>query len=97
MNILLHFNQRNSSPFSANFHNVSFSTFKIRTILKLAVQAFLVLKTLVSVNGNRMAVTIPARLRGNALGHQSLQPEYAWPQAMRVIPVENCPQFPTFP
>jgi hypothetical protein len=57
--------------------------------LKLAAQVLLVLKTLVSVNGNRMAVTITARLRGNALGHQPLQPEYAWSQAMRVIPVGN--------
>jgi hypothetical protein len=45
--------------------------------LKLAVQTLLVLKHLVSFYGNRMAATIAARLRGNALGHQSLQPEYA--------------------
>ena len=55
------------------------------------------LKTLVSVNGNRMAVTIPARLRGNALGHQSLQPEYAWSQAMRGISVGNMPAISNLP
>ena len=66
-------------------------------IFKLAVQALLVLKPLVSVYGNRMAVTIAARLRGNALGHQSLQPEYAWYQAMRVIPAGNLPAISNLP
>jgi hypothetical protein len=38
------------------------------TYLKVVVQAFPVLRTLVSVYGNRMVVTIPARLRGNCRG-----------------------------
>jgi hypothetical protein len=36
--------------------------------LKVVVQAFPVLITLVSVYGNRMAVTITVRLRGNCRG-----------------------------
>ena len=38
------------------------------TLLKVVVQAFPVLITLVSVYGNRMAVTITVRLRGNCRG-----------------------------
>jgi hypothetical protein len=38
------------------------------TYLKVVVQAFPVLITLVSVYGNRMAVTITVRLRGNCRG-----------------------------
>jgi hypothetical protein len=38
------------------------------TLLNVVVQAFPVLITLVSVYGNRMAVTITVRLRGNCRG-----------------------------
>jgi hypothetical protein len=38
------------------------------TLLKVVVQAFAVLITLVSVYGNRMAVTITVRLCGNCPG-----------------------------